>query len=147
MRRTLGPVALGTLGVATIVGSGIFVLVGEAAAQYAGPAVALSFVLAGVAAGLAALCYAELAAAIPVTGSTYTFVGVAMGPLLGWVVGWSVLLEYVLGGAAIANGWSAYLLSALDSIGVTLPSALVAGPFGDDPGVLNLPAVRSSRRS
>jgi APA family basic amino acid/polyamine antiporter len=142
MRRTLGPVPLAALGVATIVGSGIFVLVGEAASQYAGPAVAVSFVLAGVAAGLAALCYAELCSAIPVTGSTYTFVSVALGPLLGWLVGWSILLEYLLGGAAIATGWAGYFDSILGSIGIDLPTALTAGPFDDGAsGVVNLPAV------
>lgn len=143
MRRTLGPVALCTLGVATIVGSGIFVLVGEAASQYAGPAVVASFLVAGGAAGLSALCYAELTAAIPLSGATYTFVGAALGPLMAWTVGWSVLLEYLLGGAAIATGWSGYLAGVLDSIGIHLPAALSAGPFDEHTagGVVNLPAI------
>ncbi len=139
LRRDMGPVQLAALGVATIVGSGLFVLTGQAAAQYAGPAVAISFAIAGFAATLAALCYMELATAVPVAGSTYTFTYVALGPLLAWLVAWNIVLEYLFGGAAVAVGWSGYFENALEKIGIDLPTALTAGPLDD--GVLNVPSV------
>lgn len=136
---TLGSLQLTAMGVAIIVGAGVFVLTGQVAAEYAGPAVALSFLLGGLAAALAALCYAEIASTIPVTGSTYTFVYAALGPLLGWLVGWNLVLEYLLGAATVAVGWSSYFENALERVDIELPAAIAAGPFDD--GVINLPAV------
>ncbi len=135
LRRSLGPVSLGAIGVATIVGAGIFVLAGDAAGEYAGPAVAVSFVLAGLAAGLSALCYAEMASMLPVAGSTYTYTYAALGRFWGWVIGWDLMLEYLLGGAAVAAGWAGYV----DNVIPGLPHDLLNGPF--DGGVINLPAL------
>ena len=139
MERTMGTLQLIALGVAVIVGAGIFVLTGQAAANYAGPAIVISFALAGIAAVLAALCYVELTGAIPVTGSAYTFSFVALGSAIGWFVGWNLILEYLLGAATVAVGWSGYFENALERVGVELPSALAAGPF--DGGAVNLPAA------
>ena len=133
----MGTFHLGALGVAVIIGTGIFVLTGQAAAKYAGPSVVISFALAGLAAALAALCYIELAGVIPVTGSAYTFSFAALGSAIGWFVGWNLVLEYLLGAATAAVGWSGYFENALDRVGVDLPTALAAGPF--DGGVINLP--------
>lgn len=139
LKRVLGPVQLTALGIATIVGAGIFVLAGQAAAEYAGPGVVISFVLAGIAASLAALCYVELAGAVPVAGSTYTYAYAAVGPLVGWITGWTLLLEYLLGGSTVAVGWSGYFENVLSGVGIDLPKALESGAF--DGGVVNLPAV------
>jgi basic amino acid/polyamine antiporter, APA family len=139
LKRNLGALQLTAIGVAIIVGAGVFVLSGQAAAEFAGPGVAISFVIAGIAAAMAALCYSELISAVPVAGSTYTFVYAALGPLLGFLVGWNLLVEYLLGAATVAVGWSGYFENALGRIDVELPEALAAGPF--DGGVVNLPAV------
>jgi basic amino acid/polyamine antiporter, APA family len=140
LKRELGIVQLGALGIATIVGAGIFVLSGDAAAQFAGPGVVLSFAIAGLAAATAALCYAELASMIPVTGSTYAYAYATLGTTIAWIIGWDLLLEYLLGAAAVAAGWAGYLGNVLDEIGIGLPDAIAGGPFGGG-GVINLPAV------
>jgi len=140
LRRTLGPVSLGALGVATIVGAGIFVLAGDAAGQHAGPAVTISFLLAGLAAGASALCYAEMASMLPVSGSSYSYAYAVLGVLAGWVVGWCLLLEYLIGGAAVAAGWGGYVNNVLSGIGIDLPDAVLGGPFGGG-GIINAPAV------
>jgi APA family basic amino acid/polyamine antiporter len=142
LRRSFGVLSLTAIGVATVVGSGIFVLVGEAAARYAGPAVALSFVLAGVAGALSALCYAELAAMVPVAGSTYSYAYATLGTLAGWVIGWDLLLEYLLGAAAVSAGWSGYAVNVLDGMGLTVPASLANAPVQGAAGALvNLPAL------
>ncbi len=137
--RSLGPLNLGAIGVATIIGAGIFVLTGEVAATKAGPAIAISFALAGLGAGLAALCYAELASMIPVSGSTYTYAYVILGPFLGWVIGWDLLLEYLLGACAVAVSWSGYFVNLLAGAGVEVPAAIANGPGAG--GVINVPAI------
>ncbi len=123
LRRSLGPVDLVVLGVGVIVGTGIFVLTGKAAGTLAGPAIALSFVFAGVACGLAALCYAEFASAVPVAGSAYTFSYATLGELVAWIIGWDLILELALGAATVASGWSKYFRVVLnDTFGVNLPT-------------------------
>ncbi len=127
--RSLGPFSLMSLGVGAIIGAGIFVLTGAAAARYAGPAIVLSFALAGVACAIVALCYAELAALIPVAGSTYSYVYATLGEIFAWMIGWDLVLEYAMGAATVAVGWSGYLVSLLASLGLALP-ARYAAPYG-----------------
>ncbi len=137
----IGPFGLTALGIAAVVGAGIFVTTGVAASQYAGPAVVISFVIAGFAAAATSLCYAEMAAMIPAAGGTYSYAYATFGMFLAWVIGWDLLLEYLFGASTIAVGWSGYFVSALDSAGISLPQDLTAAPFGDDAGIVNLPAV------
>src|SRR3978361_64127 len=136
-----GAFSLTLLGVASVVGAGIFVVTGDAAAHYAGPAVLISFVLAGIVAGLTALCYAELAASIPAAGSTYSYAFAAFGSFAGWFIGWDLLLEYLFAASTVAVGWSGYLVSLAASCGVHIPHDLPTAPFGSDPGIVNLPAL------
>jgi len=136
-----GAFSLTTLGIASVVGAGIFVTTGAAAAKYAGPGVVIAFVLAGVAAGLTALCYAELAAMMPIAGSTYSYAYAAFGTFLAWFIGWDLLLEYLFAASTVAVGWSGYAVSMLDTVGVTVPSDLANPPFGEDAGIVNLPAL------
>ncbi len=139
LRRSLTSIDLVTLGIGAIIGTGIFVLTGVAAAQYAGPALILSFVVAGVAAGLAALVYAELAAMIPVAGSAYTYSYAALGEFVAWIVGWNLMLEYMVAAGAVAIGWGSYLVDLLRSVGITLPAAVSSAPAQG--GLINVPAV------
>src|SRR5947208_10289428 len=115
LRRSLGPIQLTALGIGVIIGTGIFVLTGEAAGTIAGPAIALSFVAAAVACFLAALCYAEFASTVPVAGSAYTFSYASLGELVAWIIGWDLMLELALGAATVASGWSQYLKVVLTS--------------------------------
>jgi APA family basic amino acid/polyamine antiporter len=143
-KRVLGPVNLSTLGVGAIIGAGIFVLTGQAAAQYAGPAIVLSFIFAGIACGFAGLCYAELASMIPVAGSAYTYAYATMGEIFAWIIGWDLILEYSLGAATVAVGWSGYVVSFLADVGIHLPAQLTAAPgTGTAAGaaIFNLPAT------
>ena len=126
LHRALGPLDLTALGVGAIIGAGIFVLTGHAAAQHAGPAIILSFVLAGVACAFAGLCYAEMAAMIPVAGSAYTYAYATMGEFLAWVIGWDLILEYLFGAVTVAIGWSGYMVSFLRDFGFNFPPALSA---------------------
>ena len=137
----VGLFSLTTLGIASVIGAGIFVTTGEAAAEFAGPAVVISFVLAGIAAGLTAVCYAELAAMIPIAGSTYSYAYAAFGMFMAWFIGWDLLLEYLFAASTVAVGWSGYFESFLGSVGLHVPHDLVNAPFGDDPGIVNVPAV------
>ena len=139
--NALGAFSLTLLGVASVVGAGIFVVTGEAAAKYAGPGVLISFVLAGIVAGLTALCYAELASMIPAAGSTYSYAFAAFGSFIGWFIGWDLLLEYLFAASTVAVGWSGYFVDLLSSVGIHIPHDLANPPFGDDPGIVNLPAV------
>src|SRR4051812_33538971 len=128
LKRELGPVDLTVFGVGVIIGTGIFVLTGKAAGTLAGPAIALSFVVAGIACGLAALCYAEFASSVPVAGSAYTFAYASIGELVAWIIGWDLILELALGAATVASGWSDYFrVVCEDTLGVVLPT-WVDGP-------------------
>ena len=128
LKRVLGPVNLITLGIGAIIGAGIFVLTGQAAAQHAGPAIVLSFVLAGIACAFAGLCYAEFASLIPIAGSAYTYGYATLGEVFAWIIGWDLVLEYALGAATVASGWSGYFLSFLQDFGIYLPPELTATP-------------------
>ena len=136
-----GPMSLTLLGIASVVGAGIFVITGTAAAEYAGPAVVISFVLAGIAAGLTALCYAEMAAMIPISGSTYSYVFAAFGVFMAWFIGWDLLLEYLFAASTVAVGWAGYLVGLLGNVGIHVPDDLANPPFGDDKGIINVPAA------
>ena len=129
LKRVLGPVDLVLVGVGAIVGGGIFVVTGNAAAQFAGPAIVLSFLIAGLGCALTGMCYAELAALIPAAGSAYAFTYIALGEAAAWIIGWNLLLEYVFAGSYVTVGWSGYLVSLLAQWGVPLPSALASAPF------------------
>mgnify|MGYP000864385186 CR=1 FL=1 len=139
LKRVMGSVELTFLGVGAIIGTGIFVLTGVAAALYAGPAVIISFVISGFAATLAALCYSEMASLDPVAGSAYSFTYSSMGEIIAWLIGWNLILEYLVAAGAVAVGWSSYFNDLLLSMGVTLPVSLTKSPF--DGGVINLFAV------
>jgi APA family basic amino acid/polyamine antiporter len=150
LRRVLGPLQLTGLGVGAIIGAGIFVTTGAIARQIAGPALMLSYVIAGLACVFAALCYSELAAMVPVAGSAYTYAYATLGELFAWIIGWDLVLEYAVGSATVANGWSGYLQSAIGSFGLHLPAAIAGPPINYDPAIgrltatgalINLPAV------
>ena len=128
LKRALGPVNLTALGIGAIIGAGIFVLTGQAAAQYAGPAIVLSFVLAGLACAFAGLCYAELAAMIPISGSAYTYGYATLGEFVAWIIGWDLILEYLFAASTVAVGWSGYVVSFLYDLGIHVPPALSAAP-------------------
>ncbi len=129
LRKTLTALNLTTLGIGAIIGAGIFVLTGLAAARFAGPAVPISFLLTGVACSFAALCYAEMAAAVPVAGSAYTYAYATMGELMAWIIGWDLVLEYAMGASTVGVGWSGYFVELMRDIGVSLPSALTSAPY------------------
>jgi APA family basic amino acid/polyamine antiporter len=124
LKRSLGPLNLITLGIGAIIGAGIFVLTGQAAANSAGPAIALSFVFAGIVCGFAGLCYAEFASLIPIAGSAYTYGYATLGELTAWIIGWDLCLEYAFGAATVASGWSGYFVSLLQQLHIQLPMQL-----------------------
>ncbi len=128
LKRALGPVNLITLGIGAIIGAGIFVLTGAAAAQYAGPAIVLSFILAGIACAFAGLCYSEFASLIPIAGSAYTYGYATLGEIFAWIIGWDLILEYAFGAATVASGWSGYVVSLLQDYGIHIPPSLTATP-------------------
>jgi APA family basic amino acid/polyamine antiporter len=128
LKRALGPLNLITLGIGAIIGAGIFVLTGAAAAQYAGPAIVLSFILAGIACVFAGLCYSEFASLIPIAGSAYTYGYATLGEVFAWIIGWDLILEYAFGAATVASGWSGYVNSFLQDFGVRIPPQLTATP-------------------
>ncbi len=131
LHRVLGPVQLSALGVGAIIGTGIFILTGEAAHDRTGPALMLSFVLAGFACVFAALCYAEFASMVPVAGSAYTYAYATLGELFAWIIGWDLVLEYAVGSATVAHGWSAHFQEFIPLFGLDkyLPAVLSKGPF------------------
>jgi APA family basic amino acid/polyamine antiporter len=149
LRRTLGPMNLTMLGIGAIIGTGIFVLTGTAAAQFAGPALVISMIIAGIGCALAGLCYAEFASLIPVSGSAYTYAYATLGELFAWIIGWDLILEYGLSAATVAVGWSGYATGLLHSLGITLPPELTCAPgsvmtMADGSvvhGVFNVPAT------
>jgi len=136
LKRTLGPLNLTSLGVGAIIGAGIFVLTGQAAATYAGPAVAIAFVISGIACAFAALCYAELASTIPVSGSAYSYAYVTMGEVFAWAMGWLLLLEYGLAASTVAAGWTGYVTSLLHDFGVIIPAQYAESMLQIDDGKL-----------
>ena len=129
LRRVLGPVQLSSLGVGAIIGTGIFVLTGVAAHDNTGPALMLSFVVAGITCVFAALCYAEFASMVPVAGSAYTYAYATLGELFAWIIGWDLILEYAVASATVAHGWSHYFQDFLLSFGVHLPQIFTNAPF------------------
>src|SRR5436190_6572080 len=141
LKRTLSGLDLTLLGVGAIIGTGIFVLTGTAAANQAGPAITLSYLAAGLACGFAALCYAEFASMIPIAGSAYTYAYATLGEIFAWMIGWDLILEYAVGSMTVAIGWSGYMQKLLHGFGIDLPIWMSAAP-GSAPGtVINLPAV------
>ncbi|WUI02199.1 amino acid permease [Spirillospora sp. NBC_00431] len=139
LRRALSALDLTVFGVGVIIGTGIFVLTGQVARDKAGPAVALSFILAAVVCGLAALCYAEFASTVPVAGSAYTFSYATLGEFPAWIIGWDLILEMGLAAAVVSVGWSGYFAALLDDAGVTIPESISAPP--GDGGTVNVPAI------
>ena len=141
LKKTLGALDLTMLGIGAIIGTGIFVLTGIAAAKYAGPGLVLSFIISGIACAFAALVYAEFASSIPVAGSAYTFSYVSLGEFMAWIIGWDLMLEYLLAASTVAIGWSGYFQMLLNGFGIYLP-AWASGAVGSAPGaIVNLPAV------
>src|SRR5947199_2550943 len=128
LKRALGPIHLVSLGIGAIIGAGIFVLTGTSAAKYAGPAIVLSFVLAGAACAFAGLCYAEFASLIPIAGSAYTYGYATLGEIFAWIIGWDLILEYAFGAATVASGWSGTVVAFLQSFGVELPPQITNVP-------------------
>jgi len=129
LKRALGSINLVALGIGAIIGAGIFVLTGQAAANYAGPAIVYSFILAGTACALAGLCYAEFAAMIPIAGSAYTYGYATLGELLAWIIGWDLILEYLFAASTVAVGWSGYVVSFLRDLGINFPSEFTSAPY------------------
>jgi basic amino acid/polyamine antiporter, APA family len=149
LSKTLGATSITAMGIGAIIGAGIFVLTGTAAAQFAGPAITLSFVLGGIACAFVGLCYSELAAMLPVCGSSYTYTYATLGEIFAWIIGWDLILEYAMGAATVAVGWSGYIVSLLRNVGIEIPPTLTAAPgtvvkLADGStvtGVINLPAI------
>jgi APA family basic amino acid/polyamine antiporter len=149
LRRALSALDLVMLGIGAIIGTGIFVLTGTAAARNAGPGVALSFTVAGIASAFAGLCYAEMASMIPIAGSAYTYSYATMGELVAWIIGWDLILEYLVSAAAVSVGWSGYVVAFVrDTFGVTLPATWTSAPvvwkedhFESTGAIVNLPAA------
>ncbi len=129
LKRTLGPLNLTTLGIGAIIGAGIFVLTGQAAALHAGPAVPISMVLVGIACAFAGLCYAEMASAVPVAGSAYTYSYATMGEFVAWIIGWDLVLEYAAGAATVGVGWSGHMVSLLQQFNLHIPPHFSNAPF------------------
>lgn len=128
LKRALGPVNLITLGIGAIIGAGIFVLTGQAAAKHAGPAVVLSFIVAGITCAFAGLCYAEFASLIPIAGSAYTYGYATLGEFVAWIIGWDLVLEYAFGAATVASGWSGYFVGLLQDFHIHIPPQLTTTP-------------------
>src|SRR5580700_6000227 len=150
LRRSLSALNVVALGIGAIIGAGIFVLTGHAAAANAGPAITLSFLLGAVVCGCAGLCYAEMASTVPIAGSAYTYAYATMGELVAWIIGWDLILEYALGATTVAIGWSGYVVSFLKDFGVVVPPDFAGSPLTYDAAqhawhftgaVINAPAM------
>lgn len=139
LKRTLTPTALIALGIGAIVGAGLFSITGLAAANYAGPGILISFIIAAIGCALAGMCYAEFSSILPVAGSAYTYSYATMGEFIAWIIGWDLVLEYAIGSATVASSWSGYLSVLLHNYGLALPDMLTSTPF--DGGIVNLPAI------
>lgn len=129
LKRALGPLNLTALGIGAVIGAGIFVLTGQAAAKYAGPGIVYSFILAGVACALAGLCYAEFSAMIPISGSAYTYGYATLGEFVAWIIGWDLILEYLFAASTVAVGWSGYVVSFLKDTGINIPKEFTSAPY------------------
>ena len=150
LRRTLGPLNLTSLGVGAIIGAGIFSITGVAAAQYAGPALVISFIISAIACGFAGLCYAEFASMLPIAGSAYTYSYATIGELFAWIIGWDLIIEYLFASSTVAVAWSGYVVSFFEkNLHIHIPDAIRAAPFSFDPAtgfsttesLMNLPAM------
>jgi basic amino acid/polyamine antiporter, APA family len=150
LKRTLTALNLVALGIGAIIGAGIFVLTGNAAAENAGAAISISFVLSGIGCGFAGLCYAEMASRVPVAGSAYTYAYATLGEIVAWIIGWDLILEYSLGATTVAIGWSGYVVSLLQDLGIPLTLRYASSPFDYDATtgvwhttgtILNVPAM------
>jgi basic amino acid/polyamine antiporter, APA family len=149
LRKALGPLNLINLGIGAVIGTGIFVITGTAAAVHAGPALVLSFILSGIGCVFAGLCYAEFASMIPIAGSAYTYAYATMGEFIAWIIGWDLILEYLFASSTVAVGWSGYVVSFLNDLGITIPVGMTSAPFNyiNEQGwiltgsIINLPAV------
>ncbi|MGU3665279.1 amino acid permease [Methylobacterium sp. A49B] len=145
LSKSLGALSITAMGIGAIIGAGIFVLTGTAAAQYAGPGIMLSFVLGGIACAFVGLCYSEMAALIPVAGSSYTYTYATLGEFFAWLIGWDLILEYAMGAATVAVGWSGYVTSILKDVGIVIPAQFAHAPGtpidGGGTALFNLPAV------
>jgi APA family basic amino acid/polyamine antiporter len=148
LKRVLTPTGLVSMGLGGIIGAGIFVLTGQAAAQYAGPAIMISFVVSGIICVFAALCYAELASMIPVAGSAYTYSYATLGEFVAWIIGWDLVIEYLFAASTVAVGWSGYVVSFLKDYGVVIPPYLSSAPLTHDAlgwhftgAIINVPAI------
>lgn len=149
LNRVLGVGALTAVGLGSTIGTGIFILTGTVAAEHAGPALTLSLLIAAIGSAFAAICYAEFAAMIPVSGSAYTYAYATLGEAVAWIIGWNLSLEYMMSASAVAVGWSEYVVNILGDWGITFPQALTNAPFGKGPtghlaatgAIINLPAV------
>lgn len=147
LKRSLGPLSLTAMGIGAIIGTGIFVLTGVAAAKFAGPSLTISFIIAGVVSAFAALCYSEVASRVPIAGSAYTFAYASLGEFIAWVIGWDLVLEYALGAATVSIGWAGYFTTLIKNVfNVSLPASLMHNPWDTGPsgeplhGFMNLPA-------
>ncbi len=141
LKKTLGAGQLVALGIGAIIGAGIFSLTGTAAANFAGPAIAISFVIAAIGCAFAGFCYSEFSTMIPIAGSAYTYAYATLGEIFAWVIGWALVLEYAVGAAGVSVSWSATIDAILKSFGINLPTALLNSPFDPTPGIVNLPAA------
>ena len=145
LSKSLGALSITAMGIGAIIGAGIFVLTGTAAAQYAGPGIMLSFVLGGIACAFVGLCYSEMAALIPVAGSSYTYTYATLGEFFAWLIGWDLILEYAMGAATVAVGWSGYVTSILKDVGIAIPAQFAHAPGtpieGGGTALFNLPAM------
>ncbi len=134
LKKTLSALDLTMLGVGAIIGTGIFVLTGQAAGKHAGPAVVISMVIAGVVSAFAALCYSEFAASVPISGSAYAYGYGTLGEFVAWIIGWDLILEYAFGAATVAVGWSGYVVSLLQTLGINFPLSVKRSARDSDHG-------------
>src|ERR1043165_8079397 len=139
LKKTLGSWSLIALGIGAVIGAGLFSITGGAAANNAGPAITISFIVAGIGCAFAGLCYAEFASMIPIAGSAYTYSYATMGEFIAWIIGWDLVLEYAVGAATVSISWSCYFGKFMEGLGVHMPPEIMTGPW--DGGMFNLPAV------
>ena len=147
LKRTLSAWNLVLLGIGAIIGAGFFVLTGNAAAENAGPAIALSFIIGGIACGFAGLCYAEMASTVPIAGSAYTYAYATMGEFIAWLIGWDLILEYMVGATTVAVGWSGYVCSFLHDWGIDLPAQFTQSPTSSESDMAGNRSTRLRRYS